>query len=516
MLPAPQMHPCPVSSSPAYDAIVGALPIRRRRCAPGPNYEDSLSYCRHSNDAFMHRRSLPIRVSKPFAQSYHLPSTHLLSLSEHKLRRKTPTGTLDAGYDGSPFLYSLAPPLKHILLPALACLGSHDANTSSHDAPIWAVSHSPFSYHGLQEAGNQLKPELLPWPSDQKPTPPNFFPRLNSPSHAPWGQLDTKSEPAHVCGCGSFACSADDGLQTSYPYVSTDRPLTRGRPFLQPDLLPGRHDVDTSLQAFTLNNAHSKAMSGVLPVCSVQSSILAPELSGNSAPDYNPFELARINSPHWKSIDQSSTTGSVSFLTNCADCIRVSERVFTCAYQCYRDLDIFLQQYRGARSQKASTEGAASHTIPVHAKRLRAVPNHLPSWQRNGPAGLAGLCLFDSNPEIQLFSKEANLDTRKKSFYTLPSSSLTRQVPIENTSQSLPFAPPGHQAPLSGLVPIAKEAPILHAQSSLDTLTLFCGRGGWKWLDGMLLAGCICYALARYDDAVRWFSMIIATEPRYV
>jgi hypothetical protein len=63
-------------------------------------------------------RVFPIRASQPSHPTPVRPNfmPHLSDQSEHHLRRKTPNGTIDAGYDGTPAqLASGPPPLKHMI-----------------------------------------------------------------------------------------------------------------------------------------------------------------------------------------------------------------------------------------------------------------------------------------------------------------------------------------------------------------------------------------------------------------
>jgi hypothetical protein len=62
--------------------------------------------------------------------------------------------------------------------------------------------------------------------------------------------------------------------------------------------------------------------------------------------------------------------------------------------------------------------------------------------------------------------------------------------------------------------PVDKPQPILSARSSLEVLTSLCEQSGWKWINGMLLGGCLHYGLENYDEALQWFYRITALETR--
>jgi hypothetical protein len=52
------------------------------------------------------------------------------------------------------------------------------------------------------------------------------------------------------------------------------------------------------------------------------------------------------------------------------------------------------------------------------------------------------------------------------------------------------------------------------ARDSLEILNSLCEQSGWKWIDGMLLGGCLHFGLDHYDDALNWFSRITALDSR--
>ncbi|KZF24999.1 glycosyltransferase family 41 protein [Xylona heveae TC161] len=54
------------------------------------------------------------------------------------------------------------------------------------------------------------------------------------------------------------------------------------------------------------------------------------------------------------------------------------------------------------------------------------------------------------------------------------------------------------------------------ATTALELLTTLCRDGGWKWIDGMLLGGCLAYGLGDYTKALSWYLMIIEIEPSHV
>ena len=53
-----------------------------------------------------------------------------------------------------------------------------------------------------------------------------------------------------------------------------------------------------------------------------------------------------------------------------------------------------------------------------------------------------------------------------------------------------------------------------NAVVALEMLTRLCQESGWLWIDGMLVGGCLAYGLGEYHKASRWYSNILANDPR--
>jgi tetratricopeptide (TPR) repeat protein len=58
--------------------------------------------------------------------------------------------------------------------------------------------------------------------------------------------------------------------------------------------------------------------------------------------------------------------------------------------------------------------------------------------------------------------------------------------------------------------------PSLIAASALDLITKHCEESKWKWVDGILLGGCLAYALGDYKKAQEWYKHILSIDERHV
>ena len=59
-------------------------------------------------------------------------------------------------------------------------------------------------------------------------------------------------------------------------------------------------------------------------------------------------------------------------------------------------------------------------------------------------------------------------------------------------------------------------SPSAAALSALEMLSKLCHESGWQWTDGMLLGGCLAYGLGDHIRAMKWYSKVLACDPRQV
>lgn len=80
-----------------------------------------------------------------------------------------------------------------------------------------------------------------------------------------------------------------------------------------------------------------------------------------------------------------------------------------------------------------------------------------------------------------------------------------------------------YMAKMYGVAPAATQnmflphSPLIpQAKSILELLSTLCEQSGWKWIDGMLLGGCLHYGLEHFEQALEWFNRIFALKPDHV
>ncbi|KAF2193252.1 glycosyltransferase family 41 protein [Zopfia rhizophila CBS 207.26] len=58
--------------------------------------------------------------------------------------------------------------------------------------------------------------------------------------------------------------------------------------------------------------------------------------------------------------------------------------------------------------------------------------------------------------------------------------------------------------------------PSMTAASALDAITKHCEESDWNWIDGILLGGCLAYALGDYKKAKDWYEHILTLDKDHV
>ncbi|KAF2101330.1 hypothetical protein NA57DRAFT_53306 [Rhizodiscina lignyota] len=64
--------------------------------------------------------------------------------------------------------------------------------------------------------------------------------------------------------------------------------------------------------------------------------------------------------------------------------------------------------------------------------------------------------------------------------------------------------------------PKQDNSPTATAISAVESLTELCRESAWQWIEGILLGGCLAYALSDYNKALRWYSKILEIDSSHV
>jgi hypothetical protein len=502
----------------------------------------------HSNSS---ERAFPIRTSQATIQppqGVHRRATaalvplHFADRPEHQLRRKTPNGTIDAGYDGSPAqLAPGPPPLKHMIVPA---------------APNLALpghSRSPGEIITRHRHAQQTIPvEVVPLPRrrdghfdplDQRSRPRAHF-VLGDPQNG--GEPDQPSR-YHPLGTDHRFLNAQDSpavLRTAYQ-LHTRPTAFHARAYCPPPPIfdepprreplshhPGQQNLQRSNASPSRGNGRHTFTRAALTgnYASTSSGLGRPQTNQQSGESYVFSETDSVQASPLGLESLSIGPGANDRLAGPSEDTvarsRFREKALTYAHRTYMDL---LAHLNHARKHGKSTAGPhASPKVLVYPKlpkHLIATSSLVSQQSTHGVfANLAPRIHHQNSGGIDLkMTSSSNCrdwdrqtpSAGRSSHGTLGPAGLysnTNQAPTRRSSTpQKPYYPTIYASTEHERI-----SPISGARSSLEMLNHMCEQSGWKWVDGMLLGGCLHYGLEHYEEALEWFSRIMALDSRYV
>lgn len=427
------------------------------------------------------------------------------------MRRKTPNGTIDAGYDGTPArLASGPPPLKHMILPGGAgVLASTPAATNEYTVssqgswPFWGPS-----------TGDALEPRAL------DTFDANML--LHGTAAWPYG-LDRGLRPGMALDCAPNAPST-----AYYPYNNALRVPTVVQPTYQqspgptifnngglapPPAWPEMNPQGLEPTAFGIPSLHAMNRHPM-------HSSVAPPTSLGRDPRY---ESARGNLqiPAQRMESLTLDTGIYDLsgpplATKAPSPARFREKALASAHRTYVDLLAFLHSSRKAASGRASNGSRSSSKMVIFPK--------LPNPPKHRASGLGRRHMHDYSSSIghsgppPSYLAHGQADMTDMSSMPLGGArhhlTGSNEMPPNMAYYHL-FSTEGPRLnPPDMSRPIPARTPISSARAAADMLHHLCEQSGWKWVDGMLLGGCLYYGLEKYELALDWFMRIVTIDER--
>ncbi|KAI9771860.1 MAG: hypothetical protein M1840_001630 [Geoglossum simile] len=550
--------------------------------------------------------------------------------SEHMLRRKTPNGTLAAGYDGTPVEWASKPhATKHILVPASSA--SITSITTNHQTPPGGVRGDP-------NAGIYFKPPLLSSglrhqpQSDQRgggigageiagpgvdglganwipPTqnslgidcvlnqapvqPPTFFfpagmqasTAVQPPYQSCLGPTASNYEAPYgpYWPDGGFipyrpAAFRDPGYHSAYgkptwagvprPSPSSQKPApdhTNSASLLGVDGTPFYTPL-SSVQTALMGQANGTPNEYHLPNVSNTVSSLVQTINRNNlctpqghytaalAPPQSQLLPGHLGSPR-DSQHQNGSPGQSQplspYLQRSKPDIELQtinaqfkEKVLSWAHSVYIDLLASLHHSRRNSQQGQGNPQHKPHRPGIFPKPPRQQNRSFtayytdPSVKRQ-PGQTYAATSEDKRPnqqrDVDVSSAGLSQNPRGAHFHSssikfnLPD--YESRTPQQQAQQQLVGIGAGSPAVLPdrthlvGRTSSATTSPLYshqgtsvatNAAAALDMLTNLCRESAWKWVDGVLLGGCLAYGLGDYNGAVFSYLKILEVDSRSV
>lgn len=433
-----------------------------------------------------HDRSFPIRTLQSYSRMsenspYGLHPSH--RTHEHQLRRKTPGGTIDAGYDGSSAKSSIGePPFKQLVLPG------HPINVLEYQFPGRQLyKQGPVGIDGATH---------LPTCSWQSPayivTPP--------PSHN--GPYQPGSHPVGP----NFASIYQPVIRANEYNVRAFCPppltLVGGLPLGQPGWQHGPSPWENP----SVRDPSTIPRGGYAP----RPEFAVIPAASRLIPVADP--LADYNTQNSEPDTQSTYAARQDIYQSLPD---FKFKAISQAYCCYASLVGYLQA-----SSRVSINKDSSGADPTSSRHL--IFPKPPRPKRERP--VAGLNLrqagaSNSRSAARIFASRVSNSIGMQSQHFTHVQQPSRHVifagidqfraeqcvtsrPIASTSSNINVARSGMTS--------ANDA-----RTSIGILKNLCEQSQWTWIEGILVLGCLLYALEQYTDALQCFSRITALDPRY-
>ncbi|KAF7679138.1 glycosyltransferase family 41 protein [Alternaria burnsii] len=486
--------------------------------------------------------------------------------AEHMLRRKTPNGILAAAYDGTSVEKNGEPhATKHILLPVTAesklpygvkqdlPLRSPGINSGLGHNPQDTSEWSPSRYF---ETGTGLPGQQLPQIDSMLNQIPPLQPLLpyqmyGHPFCGPMGPpFQTPLNPTVSNDQGPFGPYWHDG--TYIPY----RPAAMRDPrFLQHPSHNWSHPHSNAYNSHAYNAMPHYTHYQQNPI-HLDYGQSAYNHAGRPSVDFSPYgqpqnhvaldyQNQSLPPPLTQRAQDYLNSGQTTPVQEFTPAIpndeyglqspngQSREKVFAWAHAVYVDLLRYLQSTRKSNSQNA--HGRVNHRPHIYPKPPRqpglslssSATGSMPSLERRVSYPVPTQYASQSRTEFAS-RRPAMPHSRSLSAWSIGSADPNGQS-WQGMAPQHPMLPPmpGMEPPrtlrrTSGSVASAHQnlrqglPPSMTAASALEAITKHCEESKWSWIDGILLGGCLAYALGDYQKAQDWYKHILTLDKDHV
>lgn len=439
------------------------------------------------------QKAFPIRASQSGATTIQrtpavpggvLSSTH--EQTQHKLRRKTPNGTIDAGYDGSPAqLIAGQPPLKHVILPLAPWqTPGQDLEPSAHPAGLASFNLQSVIPDPAFGARNTA-------PSVYQPVFPSRCSTVDPTLHAGSGYHNGEDQDGFArilerLGPTPAAYQPPQALHMSgyYPLLARSPQEAIQHP------LAGPFNDDTSVSRGAAYGLPPGDVLGAQFAQSHQNNFHQPihglaQGSNFQGPPQSIQPSTYLNPSEGLSASKPPGMQNLNF----------QQKALAQAHHVYLRL-IAQRHLRKAHSAKPGSGNGGSSKTFIYPKLPPLFPCH-------------------SEPPVE-----------SQSYPPLPSAPgqsghfhASFRGPMNPDSGLKPNMQLFHEPGARGGGPSGwdqkRESLASAARVPLETLSHLCEQSNWKWMDAILLGGCLCYSVEDYEGALEWFFRLLALDSRY-
>lgn len=470
-----------------------------------------------SNSRSTPSRTFPIRTSQSQRRMNPSASYPYALPSDYHLRRKTPNGTIDAAYDGS-FQPPIprGPPPKQMILPS----SENSAHLSLSDSG-WQQRRPP-KVQGLEQpiAADNHGFAFLQQPLN------NGFWHQSAALQLPSGVMSHhpaifNNPPAPFFNSYQPIIRANEHNMRAFcpPPLPSSETLPFGQGAWQPDY-PGWDNTYAGHNASTYQPLVFPDVTGYWPQRMAHQDLPAM----NSQISHTPFESGLLP-PNLESLSLEPM-GAKSSDPVYRPQPRFKEKALLGAHEAYVDLLAHADMMRRGQSGKVNTDGSQ---LSSRHMLFPKPPNPIPFFQgsaagitANGSIGAGYSKVFGVHGAVEngvpsvagttgtqplrlCLAANGACHSAEGGFATIHQPAFPQ---LQHSVSSI------HPNCWDGPTSTRKAHPAAKAKFNLDVINSLCEQDGWKWTSGMLIAGCLHYALGNYAAAFDSFSRVIAADPR--
>ncbi|KAL1970507.1 hypothetical protein VTN77DRAFT_4151 [Rasamsonia byssochlamydoides] len=492
------------------------------------------------------------------------------NVGEHALRRKTPNGTLAAGYDGTPGDRAIQPPAaKHILvsslesgqvLPSQSTLPVENWQSTPLDQtqyqnfpPVYnkqdpGRTNNGLSTDQLQGGGGtgpswvrSLNPQpgmdsvlhqTLPMQPSQRyymhngPSIPTVLPATLQPYLSPTAPVST----------GPYGPYWPDGAYIPYrPAALRDSRFLPTSPYPNDPNAPQLYDLHQSQFGPTSLPASGLSTQGFswnqAPPGSLNNEPFLQQQQQQNFPPRHSYQkpLCAFNDPqHALPYHVQGASGLNANIPSHPQ----GEAVGWSGSHTNRNVPPSVPEI-SSRAQNAEFKEKVlswAHSVYVDLlatlnARRQSVSKTSADGQPQRPSKPSIYPKPPRQPGLDFSSSQPDMprqNSYSSSRYDLHSQNAPQQMGSFNAPSYLPpNRQPVAQRPTATLPRVPgpynnESSTMASAASALEMLSHLCMESNWEWIDGMLLGGCLAYGLGDYHKAMRWYSRIIDRDATHV
>ncbi|KAF4547917.1 Hypothetical protein D9617_34g040970 [Elsinoe fawcettii] len=205
------------------------------------------------------------------------------------------------------------------------------------------------------------------------------------------------------------------------------------------------------------------------------------------------------------------------------------ERIFNLALRTYRELLHFLEQVRKTNSQiqhghtntrpgiypkpPSSSTGHSPVVTPDGITTPSTTAPRSPTAQRSQVQDYMSINPHAHGPRLSPNGVQERFDNRQWSGDATNQHVPMRHHSYPNQQSAWPY-PQGPQ--LEPAQYAAQNTVVPRATNALSTLTSLCQYTGWQWIDGLNLSGCLAYGLGDHHKALELYNRVLNLDPKHI